>query len=347
MQQDVTFRRINGRIVPIKKRKSDQQKTNNKTAVIAGLAAGVGTFLAFRRFKAPSTTTLKNVQKAFHQGRLKIFQDFTEKSGINPAWSFSKKKLKTNLEINAPSISIPFADKSFFEVLSNKGEKYFAKTISGKAVRRKKSAQQIQKQIFNNKPFIVKKNFEAMTNPQSIVTSQQLKNPSTFRKAKKDFKDKVIQEQIQKKNEYRVHFIGGEAFGITHRFLPGELGKKYQQVFGDGRGAFLPVLSKRKRKDLTQFTEKAFSTIGLKEGRLKKTKDVLFAGIDVIEDQKGNFKIVDINPNPGTLGNPFVYEGFRQRITGRKSVLSGLALGSKAGGVTAIAVKQGNDKNGR
>lgn len=345
--ENIKFRKIRGRIVPIAQSESvpDQQKpkklsTEKKKKIAVGLASasvGTATFLAFRKFKPAISPALQNVQ-----------QNYAKNNVFAPITFTTKKSGSKKVTVNPMPWSLAFADKGIFTKLrKSKNQKYFAKTYTGSTAKNRKSAQQIQKDLFDNKPFIIKDRFGAMTNPSKIVSSEQLKNPMKFKKAKRSFKNVLFQEKIPKKNEFRVHYFGGEAFGVTHRFLPGKAGEIYQKMFGAGRGAFLPVFSSKKRKDLTKFTEQAFSKMGLKDGRLPKSKNVLMAGIDVIEDQKGNFKIIDINPFPGTLGNPFVFERYQQRLTGKRSLAGGLLVGSTSAAATSSLLNRKKKSNGR
>lgn len=314
--EKILFRRIHGRIVPIRQKQSDLP------AKALGVVAGLATYAVLRKFKVSSNPALARLQKeTLKPGGLGALA-----LGI-PSHLKPVKAAMIGMKVNGPSrvylnlmgvlpkMHIPIInDGKIIRSLHNKGK--FMAVLRNSAKPKTMPLGQALKNGALPKGWIVKAKESAMTQAKNLrLTTRARNHPGKY----------IAQEKLNILNEYRVHVLNGEAFGLSHRYNPVKAIRSRMR----GGGAFVPVLNPIKRKALKDFVRKNYP----------KLKGHSFAGLDIAETPKG-FKFLEANPIPGTFNNPIVNRHFVRMATGRwgKDVSSLGAVG--AGSIAYLGAKE-------
>lgn len=196
------------------------------------------------------------------------------------------------------------------------------------------------KDLFGSKKFLIKESGGALGNVDDFVNERTVGKTRLTRK-----QDYVIQERLNLKDEYRAHFLNGKVFGITHRRIPNESARnRWNKItkrlgFGEGGGAFIPVMNPAKRRQIAKFLEQNVDTSDLRKN------ESLFAAFDVGEIKGGKLKLIEANTAPGTMLNPAVNRQLRRLAEGRISYSASAFVGAKSG-VGAHIFQQERGKNG-
>ncbi|MCD6149055.1 hypothetical protein J7J18_06815 [bacterium] len=119
----------------------------------------------------------------------------------------------------------------------------------------------------------------------------------------------IIQEMLPFRNEFRVHYVNGKVYSITHRRFPDPFRKIYNKIFyrfGMEGGSSIPVLNPVKRKRLKEFVTQA----------MKLYEKNAHVGFDIVELPDGSFRFIEGNPVPGSLMNPVIARKLHKTVTG-------------------------------
>jgi hypothetical protein len=311
----------------------------------AGILAALGTYGALRKFRPSTSARLRKVQEAAQDGvsvasprpswktKFEWGADDVSEHGRGPivlSENIGSGSSGSKMTINSDDVHMKVADKGRFGALMNEvapdaipKTQYLDETLDKPAIRK----------IFKDKKTYVKSRFDSRAADQASegvfpsleeAKAMELDRPRDF----------IVQEKLPVSDEFRVHYIAGEPFGIYKRWLPDAVANPIRKLYSAmgkdfAGGGFWPV-AKQERQAIEKFMRESLDPLSAKF----KEGDELFAGFDVIKTPQG-YKIVDQNTSPATIGNPLVSRKLQRLLTGRWGKDVSLAGGIGAGGLAA------------
>jgi hypothetical protein len=323
----------------------------------AGILAALGTYGAMRKFSPSASARLRRVQEAAQDGvsvasprpskktKFEWGVDEVSEHGRGPvvlSENIGAGAKGSKVTINSDDVHLKVADKGRFGALMNKvapdaipKTQYLDEAIGNPAIRK----------LFKDKKTYVKSRFDSRAADQASegvfpsleeAKAMELDRPRDF----------IVQEKLPVIDEFRVHYIAGEPFGIYKRWLPDAVANPIRKLYSAmgkdfAGGGFWPV-AKQERASIEKFMRESLDPLSarFKEG------DELFAGFDVIKTPQG-YKIVDQNTSPATIGNPLVSRKLQRLLTGRwgkdVSMAGAIGAGGVASGVANLGVNYADE----
>jgi hypothetical protein len=337
----VVFRRIHGRIVPIRQKQSQAPSVAQVAKATAAVAAGALTYRHLRAFSPSATPALRLLQKKINNGGLSsLFSrkysplgklsdaalSFAYGSPVNKKGtkvviaSYGKRPNSWKHRINGPNVTSMLGDK--FNFSRHMPKHSIPKTMRlDEALNKTGGSARGLKRLFGKDGYVIKKIASSNTKLSMFPNEKTFKvsNPKMAAIAKKADKY-IIQQRLKVNGEFRVHFVNGEPFAIHHRWDKG-IGKL--NPFNS------PVLDQKKVEALKKFTKENFPKLpGVKMGRNQS----VMGAFDIAETEKG-FKFLEANTRPQTHWDPFISRAFHRQLHGRwgRDVAAGAGAGVTAG----------------
>lgn len=319
------------------------EEDSSALSLLAALGIGAGTYAAMRKFRPSSIPKLRELQEAAEKGGFSAHFDVP---GLKPSVKkiadaavsgvfgvpVNKKaaaqlnlfqqpdiKIKAKEIVNPSEIVEEFAGKGAF---AQTAQDFMPKTMQlSRALKEARKPEMLKKLMGD---YIVKPEHGSLEKLSDFVTHSDVLAKTPKAKAAFINPDKfAIQQKLPSKNEYRVHLIDGQPYGISYRYLP----KKLDEITKGRGGGLIPVFNRAKRQELSEFMQKYAA--GTKWGNLPKGQHA-HAAYDILETPQG-LKIIDANPAPATMLNPLNSRQLARLMTGRwghdVSALAGLGTG--------------------
>ena len=194
--------------------------------------------------------------------------------------------------------------------------------------------------------FVIKPVGGARGSIEQFITKDTPLTDPRWADALKKPKRFLVQERLPIAQEYRVHSVAGQPFSVSIRHLPNE---RLRNLWNEAitrrgghpaGGAFLPEINPAERKRLMDVVRKAQEPL---------PQDQLgHYGWDVARLKDGTYRIIEANPAPATLKNPWIARKLKRQVTGRwgRDValpaagavgLTGVGAGGAASLTTALA----------